>query len=158
MSDLDFSTVMVLELTDEIKPGQIVTSFFSSFNSKSVILQLNHKYENKTVELPVILEDWKLTNERFDDILKNKGVTEEDRIKLQRLLNYNAKKITDHFSQQTLAHMHAGKTAKMARIDKVKNAPAIEVSISDASFVWYCNKCMHKDQFKGISKQDGNRI
>ncbi|MFZ0512321.1 MAG: hypothetical protein WAM14_12000 [Candidatus Nitrosopolaris sp.] len=105
---------MVLELTDEIK--KIVTSFLSSFNSKSVIVQLNHKYQNKIIESPVILEDWKLTNEGFDNILKNKGVIEEDRKKILRLLNHNGNRITDHFSQQRLAHMHAGRRAKMERI------------------------------------------
>jgi DNA replicative helicase MCM subunit Mcm2 (Cdc46/Mcm family) len=131
-SDAHDSTVTVLDLTDEIKNEQMVTSFLSSFNSKSVILQLNHNYVNKTIELPVTLEDWKLTNERFDNILKNKGVTEEDRIKLQRLLNFNANKITDHFSQQTLAHMNAGRRAKMERIETAKNTPPVEVSISQA--------------------------
>lgn len=54
--------IMNLELTDEIKSIEIVSNFMSSFNSKSVILQLNHKYQNKIIELPVILEDWNLTN------------------------------------------------------------------------------------------------
>jgi hypothetical protein len=71
-------------------------------------------------------------NERFDNIMKNKGVTEEDRIKLLRLLNFNASRITDHFSQQTLAHMHAGRRAKMDRIEKAKSIPAVEVTISQA--------------------------
>jgi DNA replicative helicase MCM subunit Mcm2 (Cdc46/Mcm family) len=126
------NTVIVLELTDEIKNEQIVTSFFSSFNSKSVIVQLNHRYENKTIESPVTPEDWKLTNERFGDILKSKGVIEEDRTKLLRLLNYNASGIADHFSQQTLVHMNAARRAKMERIERAKSSPPVEVTISEA--------------------------
>jgi len=121
-----------LELTEEIKSAGIVTSFLSSFNSKSVIVQLNHKYVNKILDLPVMLEDWKQTNERFDNILKNKGVVEEHRIKLIRLLNYNANRITDHFSEQTLAHMHAGRRAKIERKEKAKATPPVEVTISQA--------------------------
>jgi DNA replicative helicase MCM subunit Mcm2 (Cdc46/Mcm family) len=124
-------TVMVLELTEEIKKEDIVTSFLCSFNSKSVIVQLNHKYVNKIIELQVIQEDWKLTNERFDNILKNKGVVDEDRIKLRRLLNHNANRITDHFSEQTLAHMHAGRRAKIERKENAKNTPPVEASISE---------------------------
>jgi len=90
VSDDHDNTVTVLELTEEIKKKQVVTSFLSSFNSKSVILQLNHKYQNKIIESPVILENWKLTNERFNDILKGKEVIEEDRVILVRLLNCNA--------------------------------------------------------------------
>jgi DNA replicative helicase MCM subunit Mcm2 (Cdc46/Mcm family) len=132
VSDDHDNTVMVLEQTEEIKQKQVVTSFLSSFNSKSVIVQLNHQYQNKIIESPVILEDWKLTNERFDDILKGKEVIEEDRVILVRLLNYNANRITDHFSQQTLAHMHAGRRAKMERIEKEKNTPPREVSVAQA--------------------------
>ena len=80
--------------------------------------------------MPVILEDRKLTNERFDDILKSKEVSEEDRIKLLRLLNHNANRITDHFSQQTLAHMNAGRRAKMERIEKAKST--VEATIFEA--------------------------
>jgi len=82
MSDTHDNTVKVLELTEEIRKEPLVTSSLSSYNSKSVIIQLNHKYANKIIEVPVILEDWKLTNERFDDILKSNGVTEEDRVTL----------------------------------------------------------------------------
>jgi hypothetical protein len=120
-----------LELSEEIKSGGIVNGFLSSFNSKSVIVQLNHKYVNKIIELQVILEDWKLTNERFDNILKNKGVVDEDRIKLLRLLNHNANRITDHFSEQTLAHIHAGRRAKRERKENAKNTIPVEASISE---------------------------
>lgn len=129
VSDDHDNPVTALELTEEIKKKQAVDSFLSSFNSKSVILQMNHKYQNKIIESPIILEDWKLTNETFDDILKGKGVI-EDRVILVRLLNYNANRITDHFSEQTLAHMHAGRRAKMERIEKAKATPHVEVTIS----------------------------
>jgi replicative DNA helicase Mcm len=121
-----------LELTEEIKSAGIVNSFLCSFNSKSVIVQLNHKYVNKIIDLQVILEDWKLTNERFDNILKNKRVVDEDRIKLLRLLNHNANRITNHFSEQTLVHMHAGRRAKIERKEKAKATPPVEVIISQA--------------------------
>jgi DNA replicative helicase MCM subunit Mcm2 (Cdc46/Mcm family) len=121
-----------LEATDGTRPIEIVSNFMSIFNSKSVIVLLNHKYQNKIIESPVILEDWNLTNERFDNILKNKGVAEEDRIILVRMLNHNAKRITDHFSEQTLAHTDAGQKAKKERVERVKNAPPVEVSVSHA--------------------------
>jgi hypothetical protein len=123
---------MVLELTDEIKNDQIVTSILSSFNSRSVIIQLNDKYANRIIELDVILKDWKQMNDRFDSILKNDEVMEEDRIKLLRLLNHNANRITDHFTQQTLAHMDAGRRAKKERKEKAKSTPPVEVTISQA--------------------------
>jgi len=104
----------------------------SNFNSKSVVVQLNHKYQAKIIESPVILDDWKLTNESFDNILKDKMVAEEDRIKLLRLLNYNANRITGHFSQQTLTHMDAGRRARIERIEREKSLPYVEVSIYQA--------------------------
>lgn len=134
-SDDHDNTVMVLELTEEIKEKQIVTSFLSSFNSKSVILQLKHKYQNKIIESPVVLEDWPLTNKRFDDILKGKEVTEEDRVILVQLLNYNANRITDHFSQQTLEQTSAGQRKKKERNDRIKNTPPREVSVPQALMI-----------------------
>ena len=52
MSDTHHNTVKVLELTEEIRKEQLVTSCLSSYNSKSVIIQLNHKYVNKIIEVP----------------------------------------------------------------------------------------------------------
>ncbi|MFY9797721.1 MAG: hypothetical protein WAJ93_18700, partial [Candidatus Nitrosopolaris sp.] len=64
---------------------------------------------------------------------KNKEVTEEARIILVRLLNYNANKITDHFCQQTLANMDAGRRrAKIERIEKAKTTPPVNVTIFQA--------------------------
>lgn len=123
-----------LEVTDGIIRIETVNNFMSSFNSISVIVLLNHKYQNKIIESPVIIEDWRLTNERFESILKSKGVT-EDRIKLVGLLHHNAKRITDHFSEQTSAHMHAGKRAKIERIEKAKAAPHVDVTCSNANTV-----------------------
>ena len=59
-------------------------------------------------------------------------MSEEDRIKLLRLLNHNANRITDHFSQQTLADLNAGRRAKMERIEKAKSTPPVEATIFEA--------------------------
>lgn len=122
----------IINLEDEIEQEHIVNILLVSFHSKSVILQLNPKYVNNVVEVLVTPEDWNRTNKRFDNILTSKGVTEEDRIELLRLLNHNANRITDHFAEKTVAHMHAGRRAKIERKEKTKNKPAKEVSISDA--------------------------
>jgi hypothetical protein len=122
-----------LELTDEIKSAEIVNYFISSFKSKSVILELKQNGWPKLIELPVILEDWELTNKSFDSILTDIGIREEDRTKLRRLFNYNANRITDHFTARTLSHLHAGRKARIERTEKAKNTPPTEISISEAS-------------------------
>src|SRR5215469_12364887 len=75
--------VIALELTEEMLNGQLVTNVFSSFRSKSLIVMLNHIYENKPINLPVVLEDWKSTYKGFHDILTGNGVSEEDSTKIQ---------------------------------------------------------------------------
>jgi DNA replicative helicase MCM subunit Mcm2 (Cdc46/Mcm family) len=124
-------SVIELELTDEIR--QLVTQLTSSFGSKSVIVKLNHKYENKTIEFyPIEPNEWIDTLDSFEEILKERGVDEEDRIALRRLLNHNSKRIMDHYYQQTLEQMNIGQRKKKERMDRIRNTPPREVSVSQA--------------------------
>jgi DNA replicative helicase MCM subunit Mcm2 (Cdc46/Mcm family) len=128
-------SVIELELTDEIRNKQLVTQFTSSFGSKSVILKLNGKYENKIIEFyPIDIGkgEWTNTLDSFIETLKEREVNEEDRIALRQLLNQNSEKIANHFAEQQLARMTAGQKAKMVRVEKLKNGPPVELSIKDA--------------------------
>lgn len=124
--------IATLDLTEEVKTAGLVNYFISSFKSKSVILVLNQNGLTNLVESPVIVEDWEQTNKNFEDILQSKGVAEDARTRLLRLLNSNANRIADHFIERQKCTMHAGMKAKVERIEKAKNTPPIDVSISQA--------------------------
>src|SRR5215831_29752 len=123
--------VIALELTEKMRNEQLVSNIFSSYRSKSLIVMLNHKYENKPINLP-ILDDWKSTHDGFYDILVDNGVAEEDSRRIQRFCSSQHEAIIDHFAQQTLAHMSVGQRAKKERIEKAKNGPPIDVTIAQA--------------------------
>src|SRR5215831_3968526 len=46
--------VIALELTEKMRNEQLVSNIFSSYRSKSLIVMLNHKYENKPINLPIL--------------------------------------------------------------------------------------------------------
>jgi DNA replicative helicase MCM subunit Mcm2 (Cdc46/Mcm family) len=128
------SAVIELELTEEVQKEQIVATgcFLYNFRSKSVNLKLNHKYENKWIDSPVDLKDLKQTNEEFRDILKSNGVTIDDITKLENMFISNNKRIVDHYYQQMLEQTNTGQRNKKERVDRIKNAPPREVSVSEA--------------------------
>ena len=128
-------SVIDLELTDEIQDKQLLSQLIYSFGSKSVILKLNHKYENKVIEVyPIDLgpKKWTDTLETFEKTVKDRGVDEEDRITLRRLINHNSEKIANHYSQQSIARMTDGQKARMERVEILKNGYPKELSIKDA--------------------------
>ena len=97
-------SVIELELMDEVQNAQLVTKVTASWGSKSVILGLNHKYGNRTIEFyPIEAKKWKDTMDRFEDALKANGVDGSDCIILRHLLDYNSLRIIEHFSEQSSA-------------------------------------------------------
>jgi hypothetical protein len=128
-------SVISLELTEEIQYAQLVTKLDCSYGSKSVIIELNHKYDNKKIEYYPIdtgEDKWIPTLDTLVKTLKERGVSEEDSIKIRRLLNHNSEKIARHFAEQKLARMTAGQKAKMERAERLRTGTPIELSIKDA--------------------------
>ena len=70
------TNIIALELTEEIKREQIVTSFVFDKRIESLRLSLNHKYNQKIIISP-IEENWPKTIETFKKQLKLKGVNED---------------------------------------------------------------------------------
>jgi DNA replicative helicase MCM subunit Mcm2 (Cdc46/Mcm family) len=124
--------IVNLEITDEVKLAGLVNYFISSFKSRSAILELSENGLPKLVESPILLEDWEQTTKNFDDILRGRGVAEDHKTKLLRLLNANASRIIDHFIERQRRTIHAGRKVKLERIQKAKNAPYVDVSLSQA--------------------------
>ena len=75
---------------------------------------------------------WTDTLETFEKTVKDRGVDEEDRITLRRLINHNSEKIANHYSQQSIARMTDGQKARMERVEILKNGYPKELSIKDA--------------------------
>ena len=124
--------VISLELTDDVQKNQIVTASIYNFNSKSVTCVFNHKYENMTIDSLIEVGKWKESKDDFGNKLRHNGVTEEDIISLLRMLDSNSERITDCFTEQTLTHQTAGQKIKIERIEKLKNGPPTEASVSQA--------------------------
>ncbi len=70
--------VIALELTDEVKEQQIVTSYVFDTEIDNQSIELNHKYSNKKITSP-IESNWPKTMAIFIKELKRKKV-DPDRI------------------------------------------------------------------------------
>jgi hypothetical protein len=69
------SSVLELQLINEIRHVQLVTKFLANSSAKSVILELNHKYENRTIEFyPIEPNKWSDTLNAFVENLKEDGI------------------------------------------------------------------------------------
>jgi hypothetical protein len=65
--------VIPLELTDEVKREQIVTSYIYDIEIDSICLELNHKYNKKKITSP-IESKWPKTMETFIEEMKRRGI------------------------------------------------------------------------------------
>jgi hypothetical protein len=144
------STIAELVLIEEVQKGQIVRTCFYNFRSKSLTLLLNHRYQNKLIDSPINVDDWAQTNEEFRNTLKSNGVTTDDSAKLENMFNLNHNKIMEHYSQQTLEQMNAGQRTRKERIERMKNTPPREVSVSQA-LMMHEGKIRVKGMFVGGS-------
>jgi hypothetical protein len=87
------SNVVNLELTEKIKEEGIVNSFVFDKRVNSLILSLNHLYNNKTVISPVFQDNWPKTSETFTKQMKLKGVRIEHTPQLSDVVDNNFVKI-----------------------------------------------------------------
>src|SRR5262249_8473570 len=119
----------------------------------SVILQLNSKYQNMVVKLPILLEDWKATEDGSTNILKDNGVSTDDKIRILRMLNIHSVRIREHFTHQALEHMSVGQRAKHQRKERMKSAPR-KVSVRQASRMYEGNVEVRGMIFAGSMKEE----
>jgi hypothetical protein len=96
-------SIIFLVPTGKLKEANIVTKFVvKPTNSKKgtsgfIELELNHKYERKTIITDVYDDAWVKTIKLFTDRTKQKGVSKEHMTLLSDLLDDNAAKIIDIF-------------------------------------------------------------
>jgi hypothetical protein len=95
----DTTIIIPLELTDNIQCEQIVTSY--GFNTKtcSLVLSLNHRYQDTVITTPVD-SNWIKTIETFVKELKHKNVTEDHITMICDVADINAAKIFEHVQKE----------------------------------------------------------
>lgn len=66
-----------LELSPKLQQEQIVTSYFYDLKANSLVVELNHKYDKKTIISKIVKDDWTKSIERLEHEKKRKGVSQE---------------------------------------------------------------------------------
>jgi hypothetical protein len=70
-------TKITLELSPKLQQEQIVTSYICDLKTNSLALELNHKYDKKTIISKIVKDDCTKSIERFEHEMKRKGVSQE---------------------------------------------------------------------------------
>jgi hypothetical protein len=86
-----------LELTPEVE--QIATSYFFDSRTKSIVLELNHKYSKKRIVSQVVKDNWTKTLERFESEMKRNDISLEDIKKLSGVASNNYQIILPVFEE-----------------------------------------------------------
>ena len=86
---------VILELTEQLQKEGIVISFVYNKKVNSLILSLNHIYDNKTIISPILNTNWPKTSETFAKNLKHKRVKENHISQLCDVLDNNYEKVLD---------------------------------------------------------------
>jgi hypothetical protein len=89
------SSIVSLELSNEVREGNIVTSFVFNRKTNSVILCLNHAYDKKTIVASLDFSKWSKSVDNFEEQLKKKGVKEQHITQLTDIVDSNYEKIID---------------------------------------------------------------
>lgn len=93
---LQNSNLIVLELTDELRQQEIITSFVYDKKNKLLILSLNHKYNKKTIPSPVFENSWQKTVKTFVQQAEQKGVDKDHVNQICDAVDNNWETILDH--------------------------------------------------------------
>jgi hypothetical protein len=70
-------TTVTLELSPKLHQEQIVTKYILDLNTNSLVLELNHKYNKKTIISKIVKDDWTKTIKKFQGQMKQSGVSQE---------------------------------------------------------------------------------
>jgi hypothetical protein len=71
------SNKIELELAPKLQRENIVTKYLFDLNNLDIILELNHKYDKKTIVSPLEIGDWQYTIQKFKENLENQGIHED---------------------------------------------------------------------------------
>jgi hypothetical protein len=110
-----------LELTDEIKSEQIVTSFKKDKRTNNLFLTLNHVYKQKQI-ISRIYEGikWNETVEILVKKLRNNGISEAHILLLEDVLNNNYETVLGLMEATHEDHESKSETAKEAKKVKIR--------------------------------------
>lgn len=70
-------TIVTLELSPRLQQEQIVTSYTYDLKTNSLVVELNHKYDKKTIISKILKDDWAKTIEKFQVQMKQSGVSQK---------------------------------------------------------------------------------
>jgi hypothetical protein len=65
-------TIITLELSPKLQQEQIVTSYILDLKTNRLVLELNHRYDKKTIISKIIKDDWTKSIKRFEHEMKRK--------------------------------------------------------------------------------------
>jgi hypothetical protein len=91
LTEVKYATddVVELELSPKLKQSGIVTSFALRRKINSIVVSLNHEYDNKTIVFSIDASKWSNTIENFQRRLKKKQIRSEHITQLEDVLDNN---------------------------------------------------------------------
>ena len=69
-------TNVTLELSPKLQQEHIVRSYVYDLKTNSLVVELNHKYDKKTIISKIVKDDWTKTIEKFQGQMKQSGVSQ----------------------------------------------------------------------------------
>ena len=85
----NISIVIPLQIGKKLLDEDIVQTFVKDTQTNSVILELNHKYEQTKVIVPIKIKNWLDIRKSFEEMLEEKGVSKEHILLLKNTLDNN---------------------------------------------------------------------
>ena len=70
-------TIVTLELSPKLQQEKVITNYIYDSKTNCLVLELNHKYDKKTIISKIVKDDWTKTIEKFEHEMKRKGVSQE---------------------------------------------------------------------------------
>src|SRR5438034_10133907 len=91
---IEKAIIMQLELTDQLRREEILSSYIYDIESDYLYLELNHKYNKKVITSP-IESTWPKTIETFSKQLKRKQIGADHTTMICDVADNNAHKILE---------------------------------------------------------------
>jgi hypothetical protein len=70
-------TIITLELSPKLQQEKVITRYIYDSKTNCLVLELNHKYDKKTIISKILKDDWTKTIEKFRGQMKQGGVSQE---------------------------------------------------------------------------------
>jgi hypothetical protein len=94
-SDRTSRDIISLELSETLRQEEVVDRYEFNPRTQHITLELNHKYEGRTVISPLVKGDWPRTIDKLNKEMERKGIDEKHRTMICDVADDNAPRILE---------------------------------------------------------------